>query len=105
MREGEGAALQVPAATGAPSSQLSQRLADLRYVPGFAAVYLIALLGSEHLYGTLEVASPFWFPESVLLCALFLAPRKHWWVFILAIWPIRLLAGDVVPDTPTLIIV
>src|SRR5262249_39543728 len=69
-----------------------------------AAVYLIALLGSEHLYGTLAVASPFWFPDSVLLCALFLTPRKHWWVFVLAIWPIRLLAGAV-PGTPTLVIV
>ena len=36
------------------------------------------------------LASPFWFPDSVLLCALLLSPRRFWWVFIVATLPIRL---------------
>src|SRR5262249_11386877 len=39
-----------------------------------------------------ETASPFWFPDSVLLCALLLVRPRRWWVFILAALPIRLLA-------------
>src|SRR5262249_49009700 len=37
-------------------------------------------------------ASPFWFPDSVLLCALLLVQPRWWWVFVLAALPIRLLA-------------
>jgi PAS domain S-box-containing protein len=36
-------------------------------------------------------ASPFWFPDSVLLCALLLTPRRAWWILVLAALPIRLL--------------
>ena len=35
-------------------------------------------------------ASPVWFPDSVLLCALLMIPPRHWWLFILAPLPIRL---------------
>jgi PAS domain S-box-containing protein len=35
-------------------------------------------------------ASPFWFPDSVLLCALLMAPPRSWWLFILVPLPIRL---------------
>lgn len=38
------------------------------------------------------IASPFWFPDSVLLCALLLVPPARWWVLFLAALPIRLLA-------------
>ena len=34
--------------------------------------------------------SPFWFPDSVLLCALLLSRPRRWWLFILAPLPIRL---------------
>jgi len=37
-------------------------------------------------------ASPFWFPDSVLLCALLMVPPGRWWMFVLAALPIRLLA-------------
>src|SRR5262245_26974390 len=37
-------------------------------------------------------ASPFWFPDSVLLCSLLLVQPRWWWVFVLAALPIRLLA-------------
>src|SRR5262245_28137826 len=36
-------------------------------------------------------ASPFWFPDSVLLCALLLTSPRRWWIFILTALPIRLL--------------
>lgn len=35
-------------------------------------------------------ASPFWFPDSVLLCALLLTPKRSWWMFVLGALPIRL---------------
>src|SRR5262245_46231023 len=35
-------------------------------------------------------ASPFWFPDSVLLCALLLTPSRWWWVFVLGPLPLRL---------------
>jgi hypothetical protein len=35
-------------------------------------------------------ASPFWFPDSVLLCALLVTPPRRWWIFILLPLPVRL---------------
>ena len=35
-------------------------------------------------------ASPFWFPDSVLLCALLLSRPRNWWLFVLGPLPIRL---------------
>lgn len=35
-------------------------------------------------------ASPFWFPDSVLLCALLLTPIRLWWLIVLGTLPIRL---------------
>src|SRR5215813_7838448 len=40
---------------------------------------------------TQELASPFWFPDSVLLCALLTNPANTWWIFIAATVPVRLL--------------
>ncbi|MBK1816182.1 MASE1 domain-containing protein [Luteolibacter yonseiensis] len=34
--------------------------------------------------------SPFWFPDSVLLCALLMSSPRNWWIFIFAALPIRL---------------
>ncbi len=59
----------------------------------FVAGYFLAVISTEHLYASLSVPSPFWFPDSVLLCALLLTRRRFWWMFLLAVWPIRLLAG------------
>jgi PAS domain S-box-containing protein len=44
-------------------------------------------------------ASPFWFPDSVLLCALLVSRPRNWWIFILGALPIRLLS-DVTRDIP-----
>src|SRR5262245_47818241 len=35
-------------------------------------------------------ASPFWFPDSVLLCALLLSRPRRWWILIFGALPIRL---------------
>jgi len=39
---------------------------------------------------THEFASPFWFPDSVLLCALLVSPTNSWWAYIAATLPVRL---------------
>jgi signal transduction histidine kinase len=55
----------------------------------FVAAYFLA-----YYYGmffTRTAASPFWFPDSVLLCALLMTPSRRWWIFILALLPIRFL--------------
>ena len=44
-------------------------------------------------------ASPFWFPDSVLLCALVLNRPGRWWLFVLAPLPIRLLVAAP-PEVP-----
>ncbi|HEY6931551.1 MAG TPA: MASE1 domain-containing protein, partial [Thermoanaerobaculia bacterium] len=38
-----------------------------------------------------RVPAPFWFPDSVLLCALLIVPLRSWWLYILAAAPIRFL--------------
>src|SRR5262245_59871764 len=44
-------------------------------------------------------ASPFWFPDSVLLCALLLSRPGSWWLFVLGALPIRLYS-EVARDMP-----
>jgi signal transduction histidine kinase len=65
----------------------------------FVIGYYLATRLSEHGYGSLAVPSPFWLPDSVLLCALLLSPKSQWWFFAAIIWPIRLVTGAV-PGTP-----
>jgi two-component system sensor histidine kinase UhpB len=65
----------------------------------FVVSYFLAFSASEHLWGTLAVPSPFWLPDSVLLCALLLTRPQSWWIFVALIWPVRLLVGAV-PGTP-----
>jgi len=43
--------------------------------------------------------SPFWIPDSILLCALLRAHPRHWWIFLLLIFPLRLL-GDIASPRP-----
>jgi two-component system, LuxR family, sensor kinase FixL len=55
---------------------------------GFVVAYYFA-----YRYGmsfSQAAASPFWFPDSILLCALLISPPRRWWILILAILPIRL---------------
>lgn len=61
-----------------------------------AAFYVAYRYGMTFSHAT---ASPFWFPDSVLLCALLLARPRQWWLFVLAPLPIRLLV-EVPEDAP-----
>jgi PAS domain S-box-containing protein len=40
------------------------------------------------------VASPCWFPDSVLLCALLYSSPRNWWLLVSVTFPIRLLLSD-----------
>ena len=37
-----------------------------------------------------SVSAPFWFPDSVLLCALLCTPASRWWLLLIGVLPIRL---------------
>src|SRR5215472_2209745 len=91
-----GAKLMNPYAKGllADNQAISiDRWASLRSVSElcvFGVAYYFA-----YRYGmsfSQATASPFWFPDSVLLCALLLVQPARWWVFVFATLPIRLLA-------------
>ena len=60
------------------------------------AVAIAYLIGAEiaFLIGTLsdKIFAPFWPPNIVLMCALFLAPTRDWWIYILAVLPAHVLA-------------
>ncbi|HET7083485.1 MAG TPA: ATP-binding protein [Rhizomicrobium sp.] len=43
--------------------------------------------------------SPFWLPNSILLCALLRSRPRHWWLFLLLTIPIRLM-DNVIPPHP-----
>lgn len=59
----------------------------------FVAAYFVSVRLAEHLYGSFSVPSPFWFPDSVLLCALLLIPKEHWWLYLSASLPVHVVAG------------
>src|SRR5262245_8069168 len=90
-----------PARSDRPMASLFSPSKTAPPVPAlvFAIGYFLAVKLGEHAYGSLAVPSPFWLPDSVLLCALLLTPASQWWIYLAAIWPIRLLAGAV-PGTP-----
>jgi|RhiMethySRZTD1v2_1073278.scaffolds.fasta_scaffold16190_5 two-component system, LuxR family, sensor kinase FixL len=64
----------------------------------FAAAYYVAYRYAMAF--SQATASPFWFPDSVLLCAFLLNPRGRWWIFILGTLPIRLFS-EIARDIPT----
>src|SRR5262245_29558483 len=74
------------------------RVARLPLLLGvFAVAYALA-----YRYGmqfSHAAASPFWFPDSVLLCALLLSPPRRWWLFVVVLLPIRLFSS-VAADVP-----
>jgi len=71
------------------------------FVAGLVLFEIAFLLA--YRYGmsfTQDLAAPFWFPDSVLLCALLISEPKTWWVYIAATVPVRLFLF-VPPGTPT----
>jgi two-component system sensor histidine kinase UhpB len=77
------------------SARLISKPAGLAPLVIFSIGYVVAVALSEHGYGSLAVPSPFWLPDSVLLCALLLTPVDEWWIFVTAILPLRLFIGTV----------
>src|SRR6516165_9938830 len=75
-------------------------VASLRSLARFglfvAAFYFAYIYGMGFSQAT---ASPFWFPDSVLLCALLSTRRRSWPYLLVATVPIRLLA-PAASDTP-----
>jgi two-component system, LuxR family, sensor kinase FixL len=68
-------------------------LAFVVFEAAFFVAYRYAMSFSQ------SVASPFWFPDSVLLCALLLTRPRVWGVFVLGALPIRLFS-EVARDIP-----
>ena len=67
------------------------RAAFLPRLTGFAFFWVAFYVAYHYAMSFSQVcAAPFWFPDSVLLCALLLTPPRFWWVFILGALPIRL---------------
>src|SRR5262245_25413624 len=61
---------------------------ELLTVIAFAIAYYFA-----YRYGMVfhqQSASPFWFPDSILLCALLSNRPGKWWLFLVIALPIRL---------------
>src|SRR5262245_40120748 len=54
------------------------------YAAGYWLAYRFGMRFSQ------AAASPFWFPDSVLLCALVRTRPRHWWIFLATALPIRL---------------
>jgi PAS domain S-box-containing protein len=70
------------------SPALARRLWFVAGVCVFAAAFYFA-----YRYGMKfgsRTASPFWLPDSILLCALLRTRPKFWWIFLLVPLPIRL---------------
>jgi signal transduction histidine kinase len=89
----------VPTASD-PGHRAILRPAPLRQLLGFclfeAAYYIAYRYGMSFSQAT---ASPFWFPDSVLLCGLLLSRPGQWWLFIAGILPIRVFS-EVARDLP-----
>ena len=59
----------------------------------FEVAFLVAYWHGMSLADT--AGSPFWSPDTVLLCTLLLTPPRSWWIYLLAAAPIRFLAVPV----------
>jgi PAS domain S-box-containing protein len=63
----------------------------------FAAAYWVAFKFTVD--PTAQEPSPFWLPNSILLCALLRSRPRHWWIFLLITLPIRL-TDNIFPPHP-----
>src|SRR5262247_824608 len=78
-------------------SLIRQPLRALVEYAAFALAFYLAYRSGMSF--SQAAASPFWFPDSVLLCALLKSRRELWWLFILSTVPIRVFS-DVAADIP-----
>jgi two-component system, LuxR family, sensor kinase FixL len=71
------------------SARLQSRTDGVLWFAVYIAAYFLAFR-----YGTFfghSNPSPFWFPDSILLCALLRTRPRDWWLFIAVALPIRML--------------
>ena len=69
------------------SARFQSKLNSALWFAGYVVAYYLAFR-----YGTFfgrANPSPFWFPDSILLCALLKARPRYWWLFIVVEIPIR----------------
>src|SRR4051794_36731038 len=59
------------------------------------AYFLGSVLGLSLRFPATHV-SAFWPPNAILLAALLVAPRRRWWIYLLAVLPVHLLAQGLV---------
>jgi signal transduction histidine kinase len=90
---GRGAAASAHAFSIDPQWLGSRVLAFVVFEVTFYLAYRYAMSFSQ------AVASPFWFPDSILLCALLLTRPRYWPILLLGALPIRLFS-DVARDIP-----
>jgi PAS domain S-box-containing protein len=83
----------------APAFKARIRLFLLRFKEAIPTPLLVAVayfVGAEaaFLVGRLSdtIFAPFWPPNVVLFCALLLAPKRRWWVYIVMAFPAHVLA-------------
>ena len=85
------------------------RLVRVRTASGLAANelagFLVFLAAYYVAYGysrafSHAIPSPFWFADSILLCALLLNRPARWWLFLVAALPIRLFQSDFSDNFP-----
>src|SRR5436190_1116434 len=92
MESGNTTGTQVWSRTESPSARklrdIPFRNRDLCYFLLFELVYYIAY--RHAMYLGQETASPFWYPDAVLLSALLVTRQNKWWMYLLGPLPIRL---------------
>src|SRR5690349_13562549 len=71
-----------------PNLNFASRSRDLAHFLVFQLAYYIAYRHAMSLGNA--TASPFWYPDAVLLCALLVTPQKNWWMYLLGPLPVRL---------------
>jgi two-component system sensor histidine kinase UhpB len=64
---------------------------DLRNIALFGLFYLASYVCSR--FFAQRTGTRLWLPDAVFLCALLLAPRKKWWLYVLMTMPIRFVPG------------
>jgi len=72
---------------GGERSRTDSFFLELGKLALFAAAYLAAY-GCARFFAQ-RTGTRLWLPDSVLLCALLLVPRKKWWLYVLVSAPIR----------------